>query len=304
VEYRTIYFGETSATPTLNYEVNVYENGSPAFDYTYGLVNSTITTGRITSIGVQQNTTLFTQFACDPTGQSPPVATGQKLTATLQACGSPTPTATPTKATATTDTAPPPVGVPSSVPVEPTATTADGADWWCTGCALRRPAPQWRVEGDAVIDPAGRAHVIQLQLPGRVNRANAATALAVAAEFGVDPGLAAPRLAQVVSIAGRYAQVHRDGRDIRLLLAKNPAKITMGEVVRHFDGILAPIDCVSVAGYKRCSQESVCRFRRVFLDIRNYVAGVMDRSTLADVAKVLPVSKQELSGVFVGGEGI
>jgi Rrf2 family protein len=88
------------------------------------------------------------------------------------------------------------------------------------------------------------------------------------------------------------------------VLAKNPAKITMGEVVRHFDGILAPIDCVSVAGYKRCSQEPVCRFRRVFLDVRNYVAGVMDRSTLADVAKVLPVSKLEISDTFVGGEGI
>jgi Rrf2 family protein len=88
------------------------------------------------------------------------------------------------------------------------------------------------------------------------------------------------------------------------VLAKNPAKITMGEVVRHFDGILAPIDCVSVAGYKRCSQEPVCRFRRIFLDVRNYVAGVMDRSTLADVAKVLPVSKLEISGTFTGGEGI
>ena len=88
------------------------------------------------------------------------------------------------------------------------------------------------------------------------------------------------------------------------LLAKNPTKITMGEVVRYFDGILAPFQCVSVAGYQRCSQESVCRFRRVFLDVRNYVAGVMDRSTLADVAKVLPVSNQEINGVFVGGEGI
>jgi Rrf2 family protein len=88
------------------------------------------------------------------------------------------------------------------------------------------------------------------------------------------------------------------------VLAKNPAKITMGEVVRHFDGILAPIDCVSVAGYKRCSQEPVCRFRRVFLDVRNYVAGVMDRSTLAEVAKILPVSKLEISGTFLGGEGI
>ena len=88
------------------------------------------------------------------------------------------------------------------------------------------------------------------------------------------------------------------------LLAKNPEKITMGEVVRHFDGILAPIDCVSVAGYRRCSQEPVCRFRRVFLDVRNYVAGVMDRSTLADVSKISPVSKREVADSFVGGEGI
>ena len=48
------------------------------------------------------------------------------------------------------------------------------------------------------------------------------------------------------------------------VLAKAPEKITMGEVVRHFEGILAPIACVSVRGYQRCSQEPVCRFRRVF----------------------------------------
>src|SRR5208337_273517 len=81
-------------------------------------------------------------------------------------------------------------------------------------------------------------------------------------------------------------------------LAKNPAKITMGEVVLHFDGILAPIDCVSVTGYVRCSQEPVCRFRRVFLDARNYVAGVMDKTTLASAAKGVPVSKHEISAVF------
>jgi Rrf2 family protein len=88
------------------------------------------------------------------------------------------------------------------------------------------------------------------------------------------------------------------------VLAKNPSKITMGEVVRHFDGILAPIACVSLSGYKRCSQEPVCRFRRVFFDIRNYVTGVMDQSTLAQVAKGAPVSKQEVWAGFVEGEGI
>ena len=87
-------------------------------------------------------------------------------------------------------------------------------------------------------------------------------------------------------------------------MAKDPEKIMMGEVVRHFDGILAPIGCVSVSRYERCSQEPVCRFRRVFLDVRNYVAGIMDRSSLADVAKSAPVSKQEVAGDFMGGAGI
>lgn len=95
--------------------------------------------------------------------------------------------------------------------------------WWCTGCDLRRPTPQWRVEEDAIVDPTGARHPVTLQLPGRVNRANAATALAVAAHFGVRAADALPRLAQVASIAGRYATVQRDGRTIRLLLAKNPA---------------------------------------------------------------------------------
>ena len=88
------------------------------------------------------------------------------------------------------------------------------------------------------------------------------------------------------------------------VLAKSPAKITMGEVVRHFDGILAPIECVSVNGYKRCSQEPVCKFRRVFLDARNYVASLMERATLSEVAKAAPVTKREVSSGFIGGEGI
>jgi Rrf2 family protein len=89
------------------------------------------------------------------------------------------------------------------------------------------------------------------------------------------------------------------------VLAKAPDKITMGEVVRHFDGILAPIACVSVSGYERCSQEPLCRFRRVFLNARNYVTTVLDHATLAAVAKGMPVARPEVfSPQFIGGEGI
>jgi len=90
-----------------------------------------------------------------------------------------------------------------------------------------------------------------------------------------------------------------------ILLAKPPSRITMGEVVRYFDGIIAPIECVSTSGYKRCSQEPVCRFRRVFLDVRNYATQLMDNATLESVAKGAPVEPREVFAPgFVGGEGI
>jgi Rrf2 family protein len=85
-------------------------------------------------------------------------------------------------------------------------------------------------------------------------------------------------------------------------LARNPERITMGEVVRHFDGYLAPIGCVSVTDYRRCTQESVCRFRRVLLQARNMVARLMDTATLADVMRGSPVSLTEIQGT--DGDGI
>ena len=75
--------------------------------------------------------------------------------------------------------------------------------------------------------------------------------------------------------------------------------------MRHFDGILAPIDCVSVTGYQRCSQESVCRFRRVMLDVRNRVARLMDSATLESTFQGRPVADEEVfSPAFADGAGI
>jgi Rrf2 family protein len=93
------------------------------------------------------------------------------------------------------------------------------------------------------------------------------------------------------------------GKNGGYLLARNPEEITMGAVVRAFDGMLAPIGCVSATSYERCSQERFCRFRRVFLDIRNYAARIMEQATLARVLQQLPVAPEEvLQGLH--GEGI
>ena len=89
------------------------------------------------------------------------------------------------------------------------------------------------------------------------------------------------------------------------VLAKSPEQITMGQVVRHFEDALAPIGCVSVNHYTRCSQEPVCRFRRVMLDIRNHTVRLMDRATLAAIAAGDPVTDTEVfNDELVGGAGI
>jgi Rrf2 family protein len=89
------------------------------------------------------------------------------------------------------------------------------------------------------------------------------------------------------------------------LLAKRPDQITMGQIVRHFDGLMAPIGCVSVSSYERCSQESVCRFRRVLLEIRNYTVNMMDKATLAKVYSGQPVAKSEVfDQEMINGAGI
>lgn len=94
------------------------------------------------------------------------------------------------------------------------------------------------------------------------------------------------------------------GRDGGFILAKRPEEITMGEIVRHFDGILAPIACVSSSHYEPCSQEPNCRFRRVFLDVRNYTTRVMDRADLTTVSQGEPVTRREVfEEAFTFGDG-
>jgi len=95
------------------------------------------------------------------------------------------------------------------------------------------------------------------------------------------------------------------GRDGGFELAVAPEKLTMGQVVRKFDGLLAPIGCVSASAYEPCTQERSCRFRRVLLEIRNYTTRLMDKASLATVMLGKPVLKEEVfEATYLAGEGI
>ena len=99
----------------------------------------------------------------------------------------------------------------------------DELGWRCGECGLARPSTRWVLADDSVIDDSGQLRELGLALPGRANASNAVIALAVASHFGATVDQALPRLRNVKSVAGRYTQVQRQGRLVRLLLAKNPA---------------------------------------------------------------------------------
>jgi lipid II isoglutaminyl synthase (glutamine-hydrolysing) len=99
----------------------------------------------------------------------------------------------------------------------------DELGWRCGECGFARPSARWVLSGDTVVDDTGQVHELALSLPGRANASNAVMALAVASYFGVGVDQALPPLRDVKSVAGRYTQVQRQGKLVRLLLAKNPA---------------------------------------------------------------------------------
>lgn len=68
-------------------------------------------------------------------------------------------------------------------------------------------------------------------------------------------------------------------------LAKPPEEITLAQVVRHIEGALAPVSCVSECFYEKCScpDESRCAIRSVMKEIRDAVVQIAERVTIAEL---------------------
>ncbi len=88
-------------------------------------------------------------------------------------------------------------------------------------------------------------------------------------------------------------------------LAKPMKKIKFGAVIRLIDGPLAPISCVSVTAYERCTcpDEAHCGLRMLMLDVRNSIAAILDRYTLADTVEVTlrKMRRDKVALPFLGG---
>jgi Rrf2 family protein len=69
-------------------------------------------------------------------------------------------------------------------------------------------------------------------------------------------------------------------------MATDPAAVSIGRVIRLLDGALAPLPCVSLRYYARCScpDEATCSLRDVMLDVRDAILEILDTETLSELA--------------------
>ena len=70
-------------------------------------------------------------------------------------------------------------------------------------------------------------------------------------------------------------------------LSRAPESIPLAAVIRHLEGKLAPVGCVSVKFYERCNcpDESRCALRSVMKEVRDAIAGLLENLTVADLVQ-------------------
>lgn len=72
-------------------------------------------------------------------------------------------------------------------------------------------------------------------------------------------------------------------------MLRDPAALTVGEVVRIMDGPLAPSLCASRTAHAacpayRCPTEANCVMRGLWVEVRDAISDVLDKTTFADLA--------------------
>jgi Rrf2 family protein len=70
-------------------------------------------------------------------------------------------------------------------------------------------------------------------------------------------------------------------------LGREPEEISVGDIVRALDGPLALVSCVSQTAYAPCEEcvtEKDCAVRRIFQQVRDQTAKILDGTTLKAAA--------------------
>lgn len=126
-----------------------------------------------------------------------------------------------------------------------------------------------------------------------INRARPVPAPEIAAAYGIS----AHHVAKVAKdlVRGGFLRSHR-GRSGGLELARAPARINVGEVVRFSEPTLDLLECFDRTS-SSCPLTGGCRLERKLHEARAAFMNVLDRTTLAELTDNAPVLLGRLAAV-------
>ena len=92
----------------------------------------------------------------------------------------------------------------------------------------------------------------------------------------------------LLNLKNRDLVVSKKGKGGGYMLALAPQLITLGSVIRMIEGPLAPLPCASETQFRKCDEcpdAETCGTRIVMREVRDAIAEILDRTTLAVVCE-------------------
>ncbi|MCX6080382.1 MAG: Rrf2 family transcriptional regulator [Chloroflexi bacterium] len=112
----------------------------------------------------------------------------------------------------------------------------------------------------------------------RINQAVSATEIAALQQ------IPAESLAEILSALRSSGYIVQDSTGGQVQLAKGAAEISVGEIIRLFDGALAPLEPVSSKGYAPAPMDREEKLSGLFEQIQEQIIERLENTTIAEMA--------------------
>ena len=90
------------------------------------------------------------------------------------------------------------------------------------------------------------------------------------------------------------------GKNGGYALAKDPAQVSVGNIIRMVDGPLAAVPCVSHLYYRKCDEcldEATCEIHLIMKKVRDATAAILDTTYLTDLQKINQILSEQSENI-------
>ena len=100
----------------------------------------------------------------------------------------------------------------------------------------------------------------------------------------------------LLDLKGRGVLDSKKGKGGGYQLSRPPSTITIGSFIRMMEGPLAPLPCASETAFRACEEcqdVEFCATRMIMRQVRDAIADVLDKTTLADLIRRVDAVREE-----------